>query len=173
MIPSWLRLTSILNCNMGKMFFFFFLRIWVSLLEVISRRLAFWDPVLHTIKFRLSGVEKLFSIVRGPLKVSILVWRLLRDRLRSKVNLLNNDIISADATSCTAGCGQAESAHHLFLHCDTYGSLWQHVRYWIGVPGVDHQSLRAHFLHFTHYLGGLSARRFFLKLLWLLCVWLV
>ncbi|AES98745.1 hypothetical protein MtrunA17_Chr5g0431031 [Medicago truncatula] len=36
---------------------------------------------------------------------------------------------------------------------------------WIGVSRVDHQSLRAHFPHFTHYLGGLRARRSFLQLL--------
>jgi len=35
------------------------------------------------------------------------------------------------------------------------------------------QSLRAHFFQFTNYLGGLRARRSFLQLLWLLCVWLV
>lgn len=78
------------------------------------------------------------------LKVSILAWRLFRDRLPTKINLLNHGIISATDTSCSAGCGQVKSAQHLFLHCVTFGTLWQQVRFWIGVSGVDHHSLFAH-----------------------------
>jgi hypothetical protein len=59
------------------------------------------------------------------------------------------------------------------LHCDVFGIIWQHVRSWIGVVGVDHHSLRVHFVQFTNYLGGTRARRSFLQLIWLLCVWLV
>jgi len=108
-----------------------------------------------------------------PLKVSILAWRLLRDRLPTKIDLLNCGIISATNTYCSAGCGQLESAHHLFIHCDHFGIIWQQVRFWIGVAGVVHHSLRAHFVQFTNYLSGTRARRSFIQLMWLLCVWLV
>ena len=59
-----------------------------------------------------------------PLKVSILAWRLLRNRLPTKENLLNRGIIPTDANLCVTGCGKAESAVHLFLHCDILGTLW-------------------------------------------------
>ena len=108
-----------------------------------------------------------------PLKVSILAWRLLRDRLPTKYNLLNRDVLSSEATICSAVCGQAETTSHLFLHCNTYAYLWQLVQPWLGFSGVDPQSLHAHFLRFTHYLGGMKACRCFLQLLWLLCVWLI
>ena len=104
------------------------------------------------------------------LKVSILVCCLLQDKLRTKINLLNRGIISVEDTSCLAGCGQVETAQHQFLHCDNFGSLWQQVRLWQGISGVDHQSLGAHFFQFTNYLGGLRARRSFLQLIWLHCV---
>lgn len=58
-----------------------------------------------------------------PLKVSILAWRLLRDMLPKKDNLLNRGIISVEAIFCVAGCGHGESASHLFLHCDMFDSL--------------------------------------------------
>jgi len=103
----------------------------------------------------------------------ILAWRLLRDRLPTKLHLLNRDILSPEDISCSAGCTHVESIQHLFIHCDIYGSIWQQVRAWIGVLGVDHQSLNAHFIQFTNYLRGLRTRRSFLQLLWLLCVWLV
>jgi len=108
-----------------------------------------------------------------PLKVSILAWRLIRDRLSIKNNLLNRGIISVADTYCSAGCGQLESANRLFIHYDTFGLIWQHVRFWIGVAGVDHHSLRAHFVQFTNHLGDRRAHRSFLRLLWLMCVWIV
>ncbi|KEH35150.1 hypothetical protein MTR_3g081050 [Medicago truncatula] len=35
-----------------------------------------------------------------------------------------------------------------------YAALWQMIRSWLGVSGVDPQSLHAHFYQFTHCLGG-------------------
>ncbi|GAU10830.1 hypothetical protein TSUD_425950, partial [Trifolium subterraneum] len=40
-----------------------------------------------------------------PLKVSILVWRLLRDRLPTKANLITRSILSPEAHFCVSGCG--------------------------------------------------------------------
>jgi hypothetical protein len=71
----------------------------------------------------LDDSENLICHSQAPLKVSILAWRLLRDRLPTKINLLTRGIISADDISCVAGCRHVEDAQHLFLHCDTFGSL--------------------------------------------------
>jgi len=85
-----------------------------------------------------------------PLKVSILAWRLLIDRFPTRINLLNRGIIYVVDTYCSVGCGQLERAQHLFIHCKFFGIIWQQVRFWIGVAGVDHHSLRAHFVQFTN-----------------------
>lgn len=61
------------------------------------------------------------------------VW----DRLPTKINLLRHGIIQPAAVRCVAGCGVDESAPHMFIHCDIFGSLWQHIRAWIGVSRVD------------------------------------
>jgi len=82
-------------------------------------------------------------------------------------------IVFVSLSMCVAGRGHAESASHLFLYCDIFGSLWQYGRSWFGVSGVEPHSIRDHFLQFTYYLGGSKARRLFLQLLWLLCIWLV
>jgi len=71
---------------------------------------------------------------------------------------------------CVSGCGNAESATHLFLHCHVFGSLWYHIRSWIGVSGVDSENIREHFHQFIHYTSHSKARRSFLQLLWLLCI---
>ena len=86
---------------------------------------------------------------------------------------MHRGIIASEAALCTTVCGQTETTTHLFLHCATFGSLWQLVWYWLGVTSVDPHSLRDHFIQFTYYLGGLKARRSFLQLRWLVCVWLI
>jgi hypothetical protein len=108
-----------------------------------------------------------------PLKVSIFAWRLLRDRLPTKINLVSRGILAPDLQYCVTGCGGIESAQHLFLSCSTFGSLWALVRSWIGFSAVDAYSLTDHFVQFTYSVGGLRARRSFLQLVWLACVWVV
>ncbi|MCI24067.1 70 kDa peptidyl-prolyl isomerase, partial [Trifolium medium] len=108
-----------------------------------------------------------------PLKVSILAWRLLRDRLPTKTNLVTRGIISADARYCVSGCSDAESTHHLFLTCSFFVSLWSMVRAWIGSMAVDANSLPDHFVQFTQSVGGQRARRSFMQLIWLACVWIM
>jgi len=74
---------------------------------------------------------------------------------------------------CVSGCGNEESAAHLFLQCHVFGSIWYQIRLWISVSGVDTDNIREHFQQFLHYTGHSKARRSFLQLLWLLCIWLV
>lgn len=121
----------------------------------------------------LDGAEKLIWHTQVSLKVFILAWRLLQDRLPTKYNFHIRGIITDADISSTAGYGQVETADHMFMHCDTYGSIRQQVQFWLGFSGVDHQSLSAHFLHFTNYLGGTRTRRSFLQLICLLCVWFI
>ncbi|MCI36975.1 kinesin-like protein, partial [Trifolium medium] len=83
-----------------------------------------------------------------PLKVSILVWRLLRDRLPTKANLSSRGILAAADLHCVSGCGAVESAHHLFLSCSTFGALWSLVSSWIGSSAVTAQTLSDHFVQF-------------------------
>ncbi|CAJ2653268.1 unnamed protein product [Trifolium pratense] len=108
-----------------------------------------------------------------PLKVSIFAWRLLRDRLPTKTNLVIRGIISSSAQVCVAGCGEAESAHHLFISCSFFGSLWALVGTWIDISVTDSSTIREHFVHFTSSLGDSRARRSFLQLIWLVSVWVI
>ncbi|KAK2396169.1 hypothetical protein QL285_057836 [Trifolium repens] len=108
-----------------------------------------------------------------PLKVSILAWRLLRDQLPTRANLVSRGILAPDLQDCVTCCGGIETTRHLFLSCSTFGSLWALVRYWIGFSAVDAFSLSNHFVQFTYSTGGLRARRSFLQLVWLACVWVV
>jgi hypothetical protein len=107
------------------------------------------------------------------LKVSIFAWRLLRNRLPTKTNLAARGILQTDAALCVAGCGQVESADHLFISCSSYVPLWQQLRHWIGFVGADTNNVADHLVQFTHMAGVGKAKRSFLQLIWLLCAWVL
>ncbi|CAJ2673682.1 unnamed protein product [Trifolium pratense] len=108
-----------------------------------------------------------------PLKVSICAWRLLRDRLPTKANLVIRGILSTEAHLCVSGCGEVESAQHLFINCSSFGLMWPLVSSWIGSSLVTAQNLPEHFVQFTDSAGGSRARRSFMQLVWLACVWVM
>ncbi|CAJ2634878.1 unnamed protein product [Trifolium pratense] len=121
----------------------------------------------------LDAVSGLIWHRQVPLKVSICAWRLLRDRLPTKANLVTRGILSTEAHLCVFGCGEVESAQHLFLYCSSLGSLWSLVSSWIGSSSVTAQTLPEHFVQFTDSAGGSRDRRSFMQLVWLVCVWVV
>ena len=146
-----------------------------------------WDPDTHD-GYTVKGAYQILTSTGSPtpvatddlvwhkqvpLKVSIVAWLLLKDRLPTKINLQRHGSLQDAANTCVAGCGFAETASHLFMHCEVFSSLWQHIRSWIGVSGADPQYIRDHFYRFMHSTGHSKARRSFLQLVWLLCVWLV
>ncbi|GAU49132.1 hypothetical protein TSUD_406970 [Trifolium subterraneum] len=110
---------------------------------------------------------------RYPLKVTICAWRLLRDRLPTKANLVPWGIIPSAALFCVSECGGIESTQHLFFTCGTFGTLWSAVRLWIGFSSMDHQNPSGHFIHFVGALGERRTRRSFMQLIWLACVWVI
>ena len=59
-----------------------------------------------------------------PSKVSILVWRLFRNKIPMKDNLAQRGVISLFDTACSAGCELPESALHMFILCNVAGELW-------------------------------------------------
>ncbi|MCI18448.1 tether containing UBX domain for GLUT4, partial [Trifolium medium] len=97
----------------------------------------------------------------------------LARQVTHKANLVTRGILSSEAHYCVSGCGAVESAQHLFLSCNTFGSLWSLVRSWIGFSSVDSHTLSDHFVQFTYSAGDLRARRSFMQLIWLVCVWVM
>ncbi|GAU30753.1 hypothetical protein TSUD_145510 [Trifolium subterraneum] len=110
---------------------------------------------------------------RVPLKVSIIAWRLMRDRLPTKLNLSYRGILPVGESHCVSGCGAVESAHRVFLSCSTFSSLWSLVSSWVGAASVTAQTLSDHFIQFSSSAGDTRVRRSFMQLLCLACVWVV
>jgi hypothetical protein len=66
-----------------------------------------------------------------------------------------------------------ETAHHLFLSCPVFAPLWNFVWSWVGISSADPLVLHDHFFQFTYLAGGSRARRSFMQMLWLCCIWVI
>jgi len=117
--------------------------------------------------FLVDSTTAMISHNQVLLKVSIFAWRLLRDRLPTKSNLVYRGVIPSKASLCVSDCGFIETVQHLFLSCYTFSSLWPLVHHWLSFVGVDSNVLSDHFLQFVYSTGGDKAMRSFVKLIWL------
>ncbi|GAU28723.1 hypothetical protein TSUD_372300 [Trifolium subterraneum] len=64
-----------------------------------------------------AGASELVWHKHVPLKVSALACRLLQNRLPTKDNLVERNIIPLEACFCVNECGEPETATHLFMFC--------------------------------------------------------
>jgi hypothetical protein len=108
-----------------------------------------------------------------PLKVSVFVWRLLRNRLPTKDNLLRRRVLHHDDIHCIGGCGHPETMDHLFFRCDIFVSLWYLVYQWIGINFTPPESVRDHFHQFSHLAGLPRVTYSFLQVIWHAGCWVV
>jgi hypothetical protein len=53
----------------------------------------------------------------ASLKVSLFAWRLLKNKMPSKDNLLHRGMNQLDSMLCAGDCGVAETSDHLFFDC--------------------------------------------------------
>jgi len=108
-----------------------------------------------------------------PSKVSLFVWRLLRDRLPTKANLVRRHVLHHDGAVWVSGCGNLETAAHLFLACDIFSSLWSHVWLWLGISSVSSGDLRQHFIQFTNMAGLPRSTHLYFRIIWFASVWVL
>lgn len=108
-----------------------------------------------------------------PTKVSMLVWRLLWNRVLTKDNLLQRRVLASNDTTCMGGCGATETAQHLFLHCNISKDLWYQVWNWLGIFSVPAGELRHHFTHFTKMAGMPRFIHLYFNIIWFAPVWVI
>ncbi|XP_058747125.1 uncharacterized protein LOC131620124 [Vicia villosa] len=109
-----------------------------------------------------------------PSKVKIFGWRLLKERLAAKYQLIKRHIIEDnDMSLCVFGCGQREDSKHLFLNCQFLRMVWVIIMAWIGIEPVTGTDCCNHFLQVMESLKKCcSVRRaagLWMDTCW--CVW--
>jgi len=106
-----------------------------------------------------------------PLKVVLFVWCLFQDRLPTKDNLLCHGVIDQASRLCVSGCGSLESSHHLFLHCNFFGSVWHCIHRWLGLSVATPFQVSDHLNQFSYTGGTTKVHRSILQVIWFTVVW--
>jgi len=128
---------------------------------------------ISQVSYNVAVTSDLIWHKQVPLKVSILAWRLLRDRLLTKDNLVMCDIIFHDSQLCVTGCIGFRDGSPFVSLMSVFCPLWSLVRSWIDISSADSNSLLDHFVQFVDSSGGSRTRRSFMHIIWLLCLGLV
>ncbi|XP_024628914.1 uncharacterized protein [Medicago truncatula] len=108
-----------------------------------------------------------------PLKVSLLVWRLLRNRIPTKDNLALRGVLSSTDMACALGCVCNETVNHLFLQCTLSTDLWAVICNWLGISFVLDGELRHHFQQFTKMAGMPIYSHLFFTIIWFVTIWVI
>jgi len=103
----------------------------------------------------------------------LFVWRLLRNRLPTRDNLLRRSIIHSTTSMCVADCDVIETISHLFLACSISLTLWSSVWSWLGLYAVSHNEMRDHHIQFCYMAGLPRCTHSFLQGIWYACVWVI
>jgi len=108
-----------------------------------------------------------------PTKVSLFSWRLLQDRIPTRSNLVRWHVLQPNDNFCVGGCGLTETTDHLFLGCGFFERVWFLVYHWLGVSFVSLGYIKDHYSQFIQLAGLPRSTHFYLKVIWLACVWAI
>ena len=99
-----------------------------------------------------SDVFNLLWKTKAFLKVIVTTWRVLLDRIPTRVSLSRRGVMM-ESTICAMCHLKEESCQHIFLECKYAQRVWSLCFKWIGISSVN--DLNLHFMSF--YLS--NARR--------------
>lgn len=120
--------------------------------------------------------EPIFKLLwesRAPSNVCVFGWRMLLDRLPTKVNLLRRQILTVeDDLRCVLCLQGNETTNHVFVTCPVASKMWARCYRWLGSSLVLPGSCSDHLLQ--HMWPGLTAKqKGALRILWLALTWLI
>jgi len=119
----------------------------------------------------LDGVFDALWKLKIPTKSSFFAWRLIRDRLPTKVNLRRRHVQVNDLL-CPFCKNMEEDAGHLFFSCNKIAPLWWESLSWVNISGAFPQDPRHHFLQHGNGLdAGIRINRW--KCWWVALTWTI
>ena len=114
--------------------------------------------------------EELWKL-KIPSKTSIFAWRLIRDRLSTKLNLRRRHVEINDML-CPFCKNREKGATHLFFHCSKILPIWWKSLSWVNILGAFPPNPRQHFLQHVHVLDdGIRVNK--RKCWWMAMTWTI
>ena len=96
-----------------------------------------------------------------PPKAKVFTWRLIKDRLPTKMNLRGRQVEIADPL-CPFCNNLDEDAAHLFFNCSKVLPLWWETVSWVKSVGAFPKEPKDHFMH--HSRSNATRTRLFVSL---------
>ena len=121
----------------------------------------------------VDGVHKNVWHKLVPSKVGLFAWRLLQDKVPTRANLVRRNAIPPNGNLCAGGCGNIETANHLFLGCNLFGSVWYLICNWLGISFVPSGLLFDHFIQFSNLTGMPRYSHNYFQVIWVASIWAI
>lgn len=135
-------------------------------------------------------LESDFSVMEAPIESESLVfsqlwkssppsravafsWRMLLDRIPTRLNLLRRlSIDLASSMNCVLCNSVGESSNHLFLHYVVSRTIWEELLRWLGFNFISPPNLFIHWACLFEGGGNRGLRRGF-SLIWNATIWTI
>lgn len=109
----------------------------------------------------------------SALKTSAMAWKLVQDRLPTRMNLMKRNILPQNGNINGPLCNlHPVTVAHLFIECIVTSKIWYACYNWLGTLGADHFQISRHFLSFFGILSGKKSN-IFASSLWTCIVWII
>ena len=100
-----------------------------------------------------ANIFKTIWKLKIPPRAAVFSWRLIKDRLPTRYNLLRRNVAIQENECPLCGYDQ-EEADHLFFNCKMTRGLWWESMRWNQMIGPLSASLASHFVQFCDSLGA-------------------
>lgn len=108
---------------------------------------------------------------RAPSKVVDFSWKLLLDRIPTRINLHKINLLPMEsAITCVWCVTEIESSHHHCLHCSLARNIWLELMWWLDFNFITPPNL---FVHWECWGGGSMNKKIQkgLRLIWYAVIW--
>jgi hypothetical protein len=118
----------------------------------------------------LTAVQQLWS-TSVLLKVLLFGWRLLHDRMPTRVELWRKGVLNdVQQQTCVFCCHEFESSSHLFAVCAKTKMIWDKIFMWLNWKATDwYDHVLENFLQFNTFCRGKKVSH----IIWLAAAWCI
>lgn len=122
----------------------------------------------------VSNKNHIFKLIWGqgnPLKVSAFSWKVLYNRIATRVNLSSRGVSLTNNSSLCPICSSfEESEDHVLFTCDFATKIWKLIDHWWNMYTARRATPKDHLLQHSGLLRGRNIRRVWI-LIWMTAIW--
>nr|KYP60907.1 hypothetical protein KK1_023327 [Cajanus cajan] len=106
-----------------------------------------------------------------PSKASCFAWRLMLDRIPTKVNLAKRNLLLSSDSGCVWSNQGLDTSCHIFFECSFAYQVWMLCLEWCGLFAAHQNNFISHFEHFLGLLSCVAKNQYKWAMIWLASIW--